>query len=105
MAEFNVTAIKENVDFFPATMEAEVIQNVRTILRTRKGSVPLDRKKGLDWNFMDKPLPVAQAALSTDVIQQVNKYEPRAKVLRVGFDESQADDGRLIPRVVIGVEA
>lgn len=107
MTAVNVTAEQNGlvVNFSPSTELAEIIQNVQTILATEQGTVPLDREFGLDWSFVDKPLQVAQALMSSQAVQQINKYEPRAKVVSIGFDENQlaAQDGKLIPRVVIGV--
>lgn len=104
MDEFEIVADLKNVVFSPVNTTQEIIQNVRTIISTRKGTVPLDRNFGLDWGFVDQPLAVSQAMLSAEVIQQVKKYEPRATVIRVGFDPtSNAADGQLMPVVVIGV--
>lgn len=108
MNDVNITAQQDDgiiVNFAPDSELAEVIQNVQTILATQKGTVPLDRNFGLDWSFVDKPLPVAQASMSSQAVEQINKYEPRAKVISIGFDENAlaALDGKLIPRVVIGV--
>lgn len=105
MTEFDITLGGGFVNFFPSSAEAEILQNVRTILTTRKGTVPLDRNFGLSQEFLDRPLPVAQAMLNTDIIDQIRTYEPRAQVISVGFDPdlSVPADGKLVPRVRIGV--
>lgn len=104
MTEFSVTADIGRINFMPATATEEVLQNVKTILTTRKGTVPFDRNFGLDWRFVDQPMAVAQAMLSGDVIQQIGKYEPRAFVIRVGFSSAaNSADGQLKPVVVVGV--
>lgn len=104
MTEFDVIADLTEVDFLPNSVAVEIYQNIKTILATRKGTVPLDRNFGLDWSFVDQPIAIAQAILSTEVINQVKKYEPRAKVIRVGFqDKTGAADGKLKPKVTIGV--
>ncbi|MBE0470522.1 MAG: GPW/gp25 family protein [Methyloprofundus sp.] len=104
MTEFEITADFDNVDFSPNTEIKEILQNVKTILATRKGTVPLDRNFGIDWSFVDQPIAVAQATLSAEVIPQIKRYEPRAKVIRVGFENQKgAQEGTLRPRVVIGV--
>lgn len=102
MIDLDLNRLTTAVDFAPDSTEAEVVQNVRTILATRKGSVPLDREFGLDWSFLDRPVPVAQAMLSTQVIQQLRRYEPRARVLRVlleADDNPNTGDGQTRPRV------
>ena len=51
MTEYEITADASSINFAPASTTAEIIQNVRTILATRKGDVPLDREFGLSWDF------------------------------------------------------
>ena len=42
MSEYLVN-LKQGIDFAPSSEIAEILQNVRTILTTRLGSVPLER--------------------------------------------------------------
>lgn len=104
MTEFDVTADNSLIMFDPASVELEVIQNVRTIIGTAKGSVPLDRNFGLDQSVVDKPLPIARAMVSRDVVEAIRTYEPRAKVIRVTFNDiTEAIDGKLKPIVRISI--
>ena len=91
----------------PQTVAEEVAQNVAVILATPKGSVPLDRDFGLDFNMVDTPQPRAKALLAVEIVRQVNRYEPRANVLAVDWKETETEamDGRLIPLVKIEVAA
>ncbi|KAA0257220.1 hypothetical protein FHQ18_11690 [Deferribacter autotrophicus] len=63
----------------------EIAQNVRMILNTRKGSVPLDRDFGLSWSVVDLPNTRFLQKLKMEVVQQVEKYEPRVKVREVSI--------------------
>ena len=83
-----------------ATGTAEIVQNVKTILSTIKGTVPLDREFGISGEYVDKPLPLARALYAAEVVGQVDKQEPRVKVSRVTFKDD-AMDGRLMPTVSI----
>jgi phage baseplate assembly protein W len=87
---------------FGAVGVKEVLQNVKTLLCTKKFSVPLDRDVGLDFSPLDMPYPKAQAGIRTEIIQAIREFEPRAKVVKVDFDGDPAD-GRLIPKVVVEV--
>ena len=91
------------IDFCPATVAAEVVQNVRTILATRVGTVPLDRAFGSEWDMVDRPLPVAQQLARAAFFDAVQKYEPRAVIEQIEFrrDAEGAMDGRLIPELTI----
>lgn len=97
----------DRVDFAPATAVGEVIQNVRTILATRIGTVPLDRGFGLTWKYLDQPIQVSKMTLHAEIIEAVNQYEPRATVTSVsyanGIDDSM--DGILKPIVKIRINA
>ena len=55
----HVLNLSQPISFAPGTVAAEVLQNVRTILATRKGTVPLDRDFGLEWEHVDKPIHIA----------------------------------------------
>ncbi len=85
---------------------AEIAQNVRTILTTVKKTVPLDRSFGLDASLIDTPTPVAQARLRSEIVQAINKYEPRATVLAVSFKEDHVGvmDGKLYPVVSLHID-
>lgn len=94
------------VDFHPATETEEILQNVRTILATRVGSVPLDRGFGLTWEHVDKPYPVARSLMTAAVIEAIEAYEPRVSVESVEFDGDAEDamDGLLRPRVTVSIK-
>ena len=96
-----VVSLDSDVDFAPETEVVEILQNVRTILATRKGSVPLDRDFGLSWQYLDAPTAVAQM----QIIDAIETYEPRAKVKSVEFKSSQTDslDGILKPVVTVSI--
>ena len=105
--EFDVTAggswpALEGIDFAPASVVTEILQNARTIFTTMKYSVPLDRLFGVNADMLDKPTPKAMAALSAEIITAIHKYEPRCRVTKVSFDGDL--DGRLVPRVRIKID-
>lgn len=84
---------------------AEIVQNVKTILATPVGSVPLDRDFGTSWMLVDQPTPRVQAELSAEIVEKVERYEPRVRVTEVSFVSlpEEAREGRLIPRVRIAL--
>ena len=68
------------------------------ILSVRAGSQPLDRDLGIDVEqIVGYPLDVAQNVLSVEIIEKVEKYEPRVKIDSIEFDIGS--DGQLIPRI------
>jgi len=86
---------------------AEIMQNVRIILTTIKGSVPLDRSFGIDTEFIDKPPLVAKALMTAAIIEEVERQEPRVTVTQVDFVDpgnEKTADGILVPRVRLKVK-
>ncbi len=65
------------------TEAEEVVQNVRFLLATAPGTVPLSRAMGTPQDVIDTPMSAAAARLQADVIRAVRTYEPRVKVKRV----------------------
>lgn len=86
------------VNFAPATTIEEILQNVRTILTTPVYSVPLDRTFGVNAELLDLPRPVARAKLAAEIVQAIQKFEPRVEVTRVSF-AGDAISGKLQPTV------
>ena len=80
--------------------EEELAQNVRTLLATEPGSVPLARGLGTPQDVIDTPSSAAAARLQAAVYQAVRTYEPRVGVQRVTLTADA--DGRLRAAVEIG---
>ena len=91
----------ENVNFSPENKIEEILQNVRTILSTVKGSVPLDREFGVDASYLDAPTPVAKAMLSSEILQAIRKYEPRVEITKIEFEGDL--NGTLRPRIEVKI--
>lgn len=81
--------------------EAEdILRCLETLYSTRKGSQPLDRNFGLDWSFIDKPLPVAQQEYAFEVIKKTKEYEPRVKVKDVTYEFDKIN-GQMKPVITL----
>lgn len=98
----DIAAELSEVDFAPESEPLEILQNVKTILTTRKGSVPMDREFGIDGDIVDLPSAMAQARFTAEIVAAVSKYEPRARVSRVLYDGSE-QDGFLRTKVRVSV--
>ncbi|HWR07744.1 GPW/gp25 family protein [Sporomusa sp.] len=97
--EIEITATASMVvNFAPATTMEEILQNVQTILATPVYSVPLDRAIGVNAELLDLPMPVSQARLAAEIVQALQKFEPRVEVTKVFFT-CDALSGRLQPTV------
>lgn len=100
MKLFEITE-NEMISFSPSSEEEEILQNVRTILATVKGSIPLDRDFGIDASYLDEPIPVAKAKLASEIVTALKKYEPRVKVTSISFTGDE--DGMLKPKVQVRI--
>lgn len=105
------TTLPENI-VIGATGLTGLAQEIRTVLTTRKGSVPLDRDFGLDWSFLDRPLAAALPRYVGEVSRQLEKYVQRIRVLEVRFNPreqttaqaaSNAAEGKLFPIVKVAI--
>jgi phage baseplate assembly protein W len=97
--------LNDKIDFSPDSEAKEILQNVRTILTTVIGSVPLHRDFGISWENVDKPLPVAISLMQATVIDAITDFEPRAKVVNVTFEDNAENsmEGVLRPLVEISI--
>ena len=82
------------VNFAPAGIVEEVLQNIRALITTAKYSVPLDRNLGIDTSFLDRPALDAMARLRVQISEEIRRYEPRAEVKVVEFKQ-YGDDSAL----------
>lgn len=64
-----------------------VVQNVAIILSTFIGTVPLYREFGITSQYIDKPTSIVKPMLHAEIREKIAKYEPRAEVVSVTFEE------------------
>lgn len=97
---------EEEKDYFltPTTLAEEVLQNVRFIVKTRKGSVPLFRDFGVDWNFLDRPIAEARLMAIPDIISEIQTREPRAEIVDISYKGTNAEDGKIKLKLTIRVK-
>lgn len=96
----NYTVTTDNTPIqIGATGLQELLQNVRTILTTVIGSVPLDRSLGMDLSSLDHPTTFTKVELAPVIIEAIQEYEPRVEVVQVDYKESA--QGTLSPIVTI----
>lgn len=100
--EVDITAAPAGIVIGASGLE-EIIQNVRTIIATARGTVPLDRDFGVSAALVDDPTPSAMARFSSDIVDAVETYEPRVKVVGISWRDSDALDGKLQPAIRIKI--
>ena len=106
--DWHITAInqgelmEEDVDF-GATGLAEILQNVRTILMTPKGSQQMDRSFGMDMSYIDMPMNLVINQLISAAMVALTEFEPRVQLVDLAFDTSDSIDGHLGVAVKINI--
>lgn len=100
---YMVSAAEERgINFQPANVVEEVLQNVWFILNTLEYDCPLARGMGLSPKFIDRPIETAQALSVADIFDKIEMYEPRAEVLAVSFENSHLN-GKVYAAVEVKV--
>ncbi len=87
---FLVGTRRAPVQFECSTAQGRVLQNAKNLLMTRMGEVPYDRKRGLNPDVFDKPLPFVKAHIMQE-ITRVLAWEPGVRLISVEI--SQDRDG------------
>lgn len=84
----------------------EIVQNIRMILTTMRGTLYLDRNFGLNPDLIDTPQLQSIVKYREEIINQIEKYEPRVNVVEINFTTNQNDamNGSLTPIVRIEIK-
>lgn len=99
--QIEIAAGLPEIVIMPASELEEIIQNVRMILNTFRGSAPMDRGFGVPSEFIDMPVTVLRTKVAAEIITCVTKFEPRAKVRKVNFGLSDVADGVNVASVIV----
>lgn len=94
-----------HIRFNETDTRASIVQNIAVILSTPKGSVPLYRDFGITVNVLDRPIPVAEVMMRSDIREAVEKWEPRVTVIGVEFSQDLSEPGKLIPTVEVEINS
>ena len=73
----------------PENELVEIEQNIRMILRTPKGSVPLHRDFGISYDFLDLPLNKAIVVLRNEIVKSIRRWERRVEIEEVKVEPSE----------------
>jgi len=102
MAEWQTIDSLPKEIIFGTSGVQEVMQNVKLIIMTRKGTQPLDRNFGISYDFVDSPMPRVRAMIEQEIFMALRRYEPRAVLKQVTWDGDPLS-GSVKPNVSIQV--
>ena len=103
--EYEIELEPGKINLMPTSEAEEIMQNVRMILQTMRGSVPLYREFGVSGELVDKPVNLVSNRLTAEYARAIQKWEPRAKLKKIYWRQTRAEatDGVLRPMVRIAV--
>lgn len=101
LIDLTISNEQSTIDFAPKDTITEVVQNVRNIFRLVRGTVPYMRGIGLDSRRIDLPLDKAIMLTQMDIVNQLRKYEPRAKIKTFNWKNSDFTNGQLVCKLSI----
>lgn len=84
----------------------EITQNIRMIVLTFMGSVPLHRSFAHDPAMLDSPSPLETARLIGSLTTAIETWEPRVKVESLRLERRTDADamlGHLVPRITFSL--
>lgn len=96
---FEAQDVKIRFDYSDPEAE-DILRCLNTLYSTKQGSQPIDRNFGIDWGFIDNPLPIAQQEYAFEVVKKTREYEPRVKVQKIIY-ESDEVDGKMWPVIIL----
>ncbi|MBQ6296161.1 MAG: GPW/gp25 family protein [Selenomonadaceae bacterium] len=102
--EYTLNLDAKEIKIVPASTTEEILQNVRTIILTQLGTVPMYREFGTDNDLIDTPLNVAQNKFLANIAKAILRFEPRAKLKRIRWLKSDAADGELKPLITVEIK-
>ena len=102
MADVTLDSLPADIVFGVTDVVQQVMQNVKIIMTTRKGTQPLDRDFGISFDFVDSPIPTAMAMVEQEIFMAIKKYEPRAILKEITWSNDPAA-GKVGPDVLIQV--
>lgn len=79
-----------------------VLQAIKIILTTPKGTVPMYRDFGINMDFLDLPIPAAEQRARMEIREAIEEWEPRAKVKDITFSRDGIS-GKLTPTVEVEI--
>lgn len=79
-----------------------VLQAIKIILTTTKGTVPMYREFGVDISFLDMTIPGAEQRARLEIREAIERWEPRATVKGIAFSRDGLS-GKLFPKVEVEI--
>lgn len=78
------------VDFMiDSSIDTELLTSIQTLCSTYEGTIPLDRRVGLDSSAISESIDISKEIITADIFDKVEKYIPEVEVIEVSFKEGE----------------
>lgn len=78
------------VDFTTdSSIDTELLISIQTLCSTYEGTIPLDRRVGLDSSVISESIDIAKEIITADIFDKVEKYIPEVEVIEVSFKDGE----------------
>ena len=78
------------VDFTTdSSIDTELLISLQTLCSTYEGTIPLDRRVGLDSSVISESIDISKEIITADIFDKVEKYIPEVEVIEVSFKEGE----------------
>ncbi len=78
----------------------DLYKQLNNLLSTRKGTIPINRDFGIDWNVLSQPLDEAESSFVVELMEQIEAYIPELKASEIEF-AVEPENGKIIPTITI----
>lgn len=78
------------VDFTTdSSIDTELLMSIQTLCSTYEGTIPLDRRVGLDSSVISESIDISKEIITADIFDKVEKYIPEVEVIEVSFKDGK----------------
>lgn len=78
------------VDFTTdSSIDTEILTSIQTLCSTYEGTIPLDRRVGLDSSVISESIDTSKEIITADIFDKIEKYVPEVEVIEVSFKEGE----------------
>lgn len=78
------------VDFTTdSSIDTELLMSIQTLCSTYEGTIPLDRRVGLDSSVISESIDISKEVITADIFDKVEKYIPEVEVIEISFKEGE----------------
>ena len=78
------------VDFTTdSSIDTELLMSIQTLCSTYEGTIPLDRRVGLDSSVISESIDISKEIITADIFDKVEKYIPEVEVIEVSFKDGE----------------